>query len=51
MAVFLLDTNVIIDALNRKKNRNTFLLGLTEQGHILACCPVSVAEVYAGLRP
>ncbi len=51
MAVFLLDTNVIIDALNGKKNRAAFLLGLTEQGHILACCPVSVSEIYAGVRP
>ena len=51
MAVYLLDTNVIIDALNGKKDRNAFLLGLAERGHILACCPVNVAEVYAGLRP
>ena len=51
MAVYLLDTNVIIDALNGKKDRNAFLLGLTERGHVLACCPVNVAEVYAGLRP
>jgi predicted nucleic acid-binding protein len=51
MAIFLLDTNIIIDALNDKKDRNPFLLGLMEQGHVLACCPVNVAEVYAGLRP
>lgn len=51
MAIFLLDTNIIIDALNDKKDRNQFLLGLMEQGHLLACCPINVAEVYAGLRP
>lgn len=51
MATFLLDTTVIIDALNEKKNRNLFLVDLVEQGHTLACCPVNVAEVYAGLRP
>jgi predicted nucleic acid-binding protein len=51
MAIYLLDTNVIIDALNEKKNRNALLLGLAERGHILACCPVNVAEIYAGLRP
>lgn len=51
MAIFLLDTNVIIDALNGKKDRNPFLLGLIDQGHLLACCPINVAEVYAGVRP
>lgn len=51
MATYLLDTNVIIDAINDKKNRNLSLIALAEQGHTLACCPVNVAEVYAGLRP
>jgi predicted nucleic acid-binding protein len=51
MAIYLLDTNIIIDAINDKKNRNLGLLGLAEQGHTLACCPINVAEVYAGLRP
>jgi predicted nucleic acid-binding protein len=51
MAVYLLDTNIIIDAINEKKNRNRSLIGLAEEGHILACCPINVAEVYAGLRP
>jgi predicted nucleic acid-binding protein len=51
MASYLLDTSVIIDAINAKKNRNVSLIRLAEQGHILACCPVNVAEVYAGLRP
>jgi predicted nucleic acid-binding protein len=50
MATYLLDTNVIIDALNQKKGRNAFLLDLAEQGHTLACCAVSVAEIYAGVR-
>ena len=51
MATFLLDTSVIIDAINNKKNRRQFLRSLLEQGHVLACCPVNVVEVYAGLRP
>jgi predicted nucleic acid-binding protein len=50
MAIYLLDTSVIIDALNQKKNRNAFLLDLAERGHTLACCPVNVAEVYAGMK-
>jgi predicted nucleic acid-binding protein len=24
---------------------------LIQQGHVLACCPVNITEVYAGLRP
>ena len=52
MATYLLDTNIIIDALNGKKNRSGFLLDLAEsQGHTLATCPVNIAEVYAGMRP
>jgi predicted nucleic acid-binding protein len=52
MATYLLDTSVIIDAINGKKNRNQFLLELTaEQDHTLACCVINVAEVYAGMRP
>lgn len=52
MAIYLLDTNIIVDAINEKRDRNRFLLDLTEQqGHTLACCPINVAEVYAGMRP
>ena len=51
MATYLLDTSVIIDALNGKRGRRDFLLGLVKQGHLLACCPINVAEVYAGMRP
>lgn len=50
MATFLLDTSVIID-LNNKRNRPNLLLGLVRSGHVLACCPINVTEVYAGLRP
>src|ERR1039458_8183148 len=39
MASYLLDTSVIIDAINNKK------------GNTLACCPINITEVYAGLRP
>jgi predicted nucleic acid-binding protein len=48
---YLLDTSVIIDALNNKRGRRELLLGLAQQGHLLACCPINVAEVYAGMRP
>jgi predicted nucleic acid-binding protein len=51
VATYLLDTSVIIDALNNKRGRQNILLGLVRQGHLLACCPTNVTEVYAGLRP
>lgn len=51
MAIFLLDTSVIIDAINNKRNRKAFLLGLLNQGHSLGCCPINITEVYAGMRP
>jgi predicted nucleic acid-binding protein len=51
MATYLLDTSVIIDAINNKRGRRQFLRGLVDAGNFLACCPIHVAEVYAGLRP
>ena len=51
MATFLLDTCVIIDALNNRRGRPAFLLELAKSGHILACCPINITEVYAGMRP
>ena len=50
MATYLLDTSVIIDALNGKRNRDQLFKELLQQGHLLACCSISVTEVYAGLR-
>src|ERR1035441_8491802 len=51
MATFLLDTCVIIDALNGKRGRRVLLLDLVKSGHVLACCPINITEVYAGMRP
>jgi len=47
----LLDTSVIFDHLNGRRERTQFLDRLIEQGYVLACCPVNITEVYAGLRP
>jgi len=51
MAVLLLDTSVIIDALNGRKGRDEFLDGLLAQRNLLACCSINVTEVYAGILP
>ena len=50
MAILLLDTSVIIDAINGKKGRAQLLKELILEGHLLACCPINVTEVFAGMR-
>jgi predicted nucleic acid-binding protein len=50
-AAILLDTSVIFDHLNARFGRTAFLEQLIEQGHLSACCPVNITEVYAGIRP
>ncbi|MEO5923431.1 MAG: type II toxin-antitoxin system VapC family toxin [Bryobacteraceae bacterium] len=47
----LIDTNILIDALNGRHGRREFLNDLAAQGHELASCAITVAEVYAGMRP
>jgi len=51
MATFLLDTSVIIDVLNGKRERDVLLTRLLNAGNLLACCPVNISEIYAGMRP
>jgi predicted nucleic acid-binding protein len=50
MAIHLLDTSVLIDALNRKQGRWELLQSVVESGDTLACSVVSVTEIYAGMR-
>ena len=51
MATILLDTSVILDHLNGRAGRTASLSQLLDRGNLLACCPVNLTEVYAGLRP
>ena len=51
MTTYLPDTNVLVDALNGKRGRREWLRELVLQGHQLACCAVTLAEVYAGMWP
>jgi predicted nucleic acid-binding protein len=51
MAIYLLDTSVIMDALNGKRGRWQLLKALVESGETLACSAMTVMEIYAGLRP
>jgi predicted nucleic acid-binding protein len=47
----LLDTSVLIDILNRRGRRSEFFSELLQEGHMFACCAVTIAEVYAGMKP
>ena len=51
MSSYLLDTNILLDALNEKRGRKELLRNLVLQGHRLACCAIIMAEVYAGMQP
>ncbi|HEY6333288.1 MAG TPA: type II toxin-antitoxin system VapC family toxin [Blastocatellia bacterium] len=51
MAIYLLDTSVIIDAMTRKRGRWQLLKALVESGETLACSAMTVVEIYAGIRP
>lgn len=51
MTTYLLDTSVLIDAINRKRGRWELLRTLVEAGDDLACSAITVAEIYAGMRP
>ena len=51
MATCLLDSGIVIDALNGKRGRKEALDRLIRQGDDMASCSITVTEVYAGLRP
>jgi predicted nucleic acid-binding protein len=46
----LLDTSVVVDALNARAGIRRFLQDQIHAGHALACCAITIAEVYAGVR-
>ncbi|CAA7601500.1 tRNA(fMet)-specific endonuclease VapC [vapC] [Acididesulfobacillus acetoxydans] len=47
---FLLDTTLLIDFLRGREEAVAMLNGLVEEGP-LACCPVTVAELFSGAGP
>jgi predicted nucleic acid-binding protein len=51
MATYLLDTNILIDILRGRQKRRELAESLLDQDHLLAICPINVAEIYAGMRP
>jgi|ERR1035438_4351572 predicted nucleic acid-binding protein len=51
MPPFLLDTNIIVDLLRRRADVLLLIESLLSQGQPLGSCPITVTEVYAGMRP
>jgi predicted nucleic acid-binding protein len=51
MAIYLLYTSVVIDALNQKRGRWQLLASLVEGGETLAYSVMTLMEIYAGVRP
>jgi len=51
VAKYLLDSDVVIEWLKRNQRVVAWLKSHDDAGDLLAFTPVSVAEIYAGLRP
>src|SRR5689334_9078253 len=50
MADYLVDTDVLIQAIRLKQGRRELLRDLVANGSSLGCSVVTVAELYAGMR-
>lgn len=48
---YLLDSTVIIDAINNRKGRVDLLDSFSRQDILLACCAINVTEIHMGMRP
>jgi predicted nucleic acid-binding protein len=47
---YLLDSSVLIDALNDRNGRSQLLSQISQQDILLACCAINVTELYMGMR-
>ena len=47
----MLDSSVLIDALNDRRGRRQLLVKLSERDILLAYCAISVTELSLGMRP
>ena len=47
----LLDSGIVIDFLNGKRQRKEIVEALLLDGHEIASCSITVTEIYAGMRP
>ncbi len=51
MKIYLVDTNILINALSRKRGHRELLHQFVAQGHPLACCAVVTAELFSSIKP
>jgi predicted nucleic acid-binding protein len=51
MTTYLVDTNILINALNDKRGHRELLNQLVDRGHRLACCTVILSELFSGIKP
>ena len=51
MKSLLLDTNIIVDALRKRNDRHLLVDHFLDEGLPLASCPITITEIYAGMRP
>lgn len=51
MAIFLADTNILINVLNNRLGHKERLARLVKDGNRIACCTVVVAELFSGIKP
>lgn len=47
----LLDSSILIDILNAKRGRRELIEKLVDGGVELACCPITITEIYSGMKP
>jgi hypothetical protein len=51
MTVYLVDTHILINALNEKRGHKALLYRLVGQGYRLASCSVILGELFSGIKP
>ena len=47
---FFLDTNIIVNVLRERSDAHLLVAQFLDQGHPLAACPITITEIYAGMR-
>lgn len=50
MPAYLLDSSLIIDLINGRRDRRNFIKNLLRAGDSAGCCTIKVIEIYSGMR-
>ncbi len=51
MTTYLPATNILINALNGRRGHKELLRALVVRGDRLACCAITISELFSGIRP